>query len=291
MTDVFLKILNMSITASWLLLAVFLVRLLLKKAPKWVSGVFWAMAALRLIIPFSLPSELSLIPSTETIPADIALMHRPAISSGLELVNQAVNPLVADSFTPDPATSANPLQIVLPIAALIWLIGIAVLLLYALVSFLRLKKTVAASLPLDTAAGRVMACDDIPSPFILGLFRPVIYVPSSMSGESLAYVLAHENAHLKRHDHWWKPLGYLLLTVYWFNPLVWIAYILFCKDIELACDEKVIRDYDKEQPPARWLSGKSGPRSASRMCCATKSPPSGSSESPLSSALSPQCFS
>lgn len=247
MTDVFLKILNMSITASWLLLAVFLVRLLLKKAPKWVSGVFWAMAALRLIIPFSLPSELSLIPSTETIPPDIALMPRPAISSGLELVNQAVNPLVADSFTPDPATSANPLQIVLPIAALIWLTGIAVLLLYALVSFLRLKKTVAASLPLDTSAGRVMACDDISSPFILGLFRPVIYVPSSMNGESLDYVLAHENAHLKRHDHWWKPLGYLLLTVYWFNPLVWIAYILFCKDIELACDEKVIRDYDKEQ--------------------------------------------
>lgn len=247
MTDVFLKILNMSITASWLLLAVFLVRLLLKKAPKWVSGVFWAMAALRLIIPFSLPSDFSLIPSTETIPADIALMPRPAISSGLELVNQAVNPLVADSFTPDPATSANPLQIVLPIAALIWLTGIAVLLLYALVSFLRLKKTVAASLPLGTSAGRVMACDDLPSPFILGLFRPVIYVPSSMSSESLAYVLAHENAHLKRHDHWWKPLGYLLLTVYWFNPLVWIAYILFCKDIELACDEKVIRDYDKEQ--------------------------------------------
>lgn len=247
MTDVFLKILNMSITASWLLLAVFLVRLLLKKAPKWVSGVFWAMAALRLIVPFSLPSELSLIPSTETIPPDIALMPRPAISSGLEIVNQAVNPLVADSFTPDPATSANPLQIVLPIAALIWLTGIAVLLLYALVSFLRLKKTVAASLPLDTSAGRVMACDDISSPFILGLFRPVIYVPSSMNGESLDYVLAHENAHLKRHDHWWKPLGYLLLTVYWFNPLVWIAYILFCKDIELACDEKVIRDYDKEQ--------------------------------------------
>ena len=107
MTDVFLKILNMSITASWLLLAVFLVRLLLKKAPKWVSGVFWAMAALRLIIPFSLPSELSLIPSTETIPPDIALMPRPAISSGLEIVNQAVNPLVADSFTPDPATSAT----------------------------------------------------------------------------------------------------------------------------------------------------------------------------------------
>ena len=197
MTDVFLKILNMSITASWLLLAVFLVRLLLKKAPKWVSGVFWAMAALRLIIPFSLPSELSLIPSTETIPPDIALMHRPAITSGLELVNQAVNPLVSESFTPDPLTSANPLQIVLPIAALIWLTGIAVLLLYAFVSFLRLKKTVAASLPLDTSAGRVMACDDLPSPFILGLFRPVIYVPSSMSDESLAYVLAHENAHLK----------------------------------------------------------------------------------------------
>jgi beta-lactamase regulating signal transducer with metallopeptidase domain len=195
MDDVFLKILNMSITASWLLPAVFLARLLLKKAPKRMTFLFWAMAAIRLIFPFSLPSIFSLIPSAETIPAGIALMHRPAIASGIPIVNQAINPIIADTFTPEATASANPLQIVIPLAAIVWVAGIAVMLLYALISYLRLKKTVAASLPLQDAAGRIMVCDEIASPFILGIFRPAIYVPSSMGGETLDYVIAHENAH------------------------------------------------------------------------------------------------
>ena len=243
MSAVFLKILNMSITASWLILAVILARFLLKKAPKWTACLLWTMVAIRLICPISFESVFSLIPSGETIPSDIAMVRSPAISSGITIVNEAVNPLLSASFTPDPTSSANPLQIVIPVAALVWVAGIAALLIYALVSYLKLKKTVSASLPLE---GRIMACDEVKAPFILGVFRPMIYVPSSMRRETLDHVIRHETAHLQRRDHWWKPLGFLLLTVYWFNPLCWIAYILLCRDIEMACDERVIRDMDKD---------------------------------------------
>ena len=238
MSAVFLRLVNLSIAAGWLILAVILARLLLKKAPKWITCVLWALVALRLVCPFSLESALSLIPSTETIPAGIEMMQVPAIESGIAAVNQAVNPVIARSFTPNPASSANPLQIVIPVLAAVWLAGVAALLLYALFSFLRLKKRVRASIP---AGERVLACDEVKSPFILGIFRPRIYVPSAMQEPTLHYVIVHEQAHIRRHDHWWKPLGFLLLTVYWFQPLCWLAYVLLCRDIEMACDEKVIR--------------------------------------------------
>ena len=247
MSAVFLKVLNMSMTASWLILAVVLTRLILKKAPKWIPCLLWGLVAIRLICPFSFESVLSLIPSSETIPANIALQPEPAINSGITIVNEAVNPVVAESFTPAPTDSANPLQIVIPVAAIIWIAGIVIMLAYALISYLKLKKTVSVCVPVGE---RLLACDEVKAPFILGVFRPVIYVPSSMSGKTLAHVIRHEKAHLQRHDHWWKPLGFLLLSVYWFNPLCWIAYILLCRDIEMACDEKVIRDMDKDDMAA-----------------------------------------
>ena len=233
----------MSITASWLILVVVLTRLILKKAPKWIPCLLWGLVAIRLICPFSFESALSLIPSSETIPANIAEQHEPAITSGITIINEAVNPVVAESFTPAPTDSANPLQIVIPVAAIIWIAGIVIMLAYALISFLKLKKSLSVCVP---AGERILACDEVKAPFILGVFRPVIYVPSSMSGKTLEHVIRHEKAHLQRHDHWWKPLGFLLLSVYWFNPLCWIAYILLCRDIEMACDEKVIRDMDKD---------------------------------------------
>lgn len=247
MSAVFLKVLNMSITASWLILAVVLTRLILKKAPKWIPCLLWGLVAIRLICPFSFESVLSLIPSSETIPANIAEQHEPAITTGITIVNEVVNPVVAESFTPAPTDSANPLQIVIPVAAIIWIDGIVIMLAYALFSYLKLKKTVSVCVP---AGERILACDEVKAPFILGVFRPVIYVPSSMSGKTLEHVIRHEKAHLQRHDHWWKPLGFLLLSVYWFNPLCWIAYILLCRDIEMACDEKVIRDMDKDDMAA-----------------------------------------
>ena len=242
MSAVFLKLLNLSITASWLILAVILVRFLLKKAPKWISCVLWALVAVRLVCPFSLESALSLIPSSETIPSNIEMMQKPAIDSGITVINETINPAIAHSFTPDPMTSANPLQIIIPVLSIVWIVGMVAMLLYALISYIRLKKSVGASVPVRD---NILACDEVKSPFILGIFKPLIYIPSSMEGEAMDYVITHESAHIQRRDHWWKPFGYLLLTVYWFNPLCWLAYVLLCRDIEMACDEKVIRDMDK----------------------------------------------
>lgn len=247
MSEVFLKLLNMSITASWLILAVIIIRPLLKKAPKWINCALWALVALRLVCPFSFESALSLIPSSETVPYDIAMQNAPTIETGISSVNQVINPVITDSFTPDPLNSANPLQILIPVASIVWLMGMVLLLLYALISYLRLKKSVGASIVLKDD---IMVCDEVKSPFILGIIKPVVYVPSSMTGETLSCVLNHERAHIRRRDHWWKPLGFLLLSVYWFNPLCWLAYILLCRDIEMACDEKVIRDMDRDEKAA-----------------------------------------
>lgn len=247
MSTVFLKILNMSITASWLILAVVLVRLLLKKAPKWIPCLLWGLVAIRLVCPFSFGSIFSLIPSSETIPTNITVQQEPAINSGITIVNDVINPVIAESFTPAPTDSVNPLQIIIPVAAIVWVSGIVIMLAYALISYIKLKKTVSVCVPVGE---RILSCDEVKAPFILGVFKPIIYVPSSMSGETLDLVIRHETAHLQRHDHWWKPLGYLLLAVYWFNPLCWIAYILLSRDIEMACDEKVIRDMDKDEMAA-----------------------------------------
>lgn len=247
MSAVFLKVLNMSITAGWLIGAVFFARLILRRAPKWIFCLLWGLVALRLVIPFSLESVLSLIPSAGTVPADIAVSPRPALDSGINFVDQAVNPVIMDSFSPAPANSVNPLQVVVEAASAVWIAGIAVMLLWALVSYLRLRRKVAASV--ENGEGTLI-CDEIDSPFILGIVRPKIYVPSGLAGSSLDCVVRHERAHIARRDHWWKPLGFLILSVYWFNPLCWIAYALLCRDIEGACDEKVIRDLDKAEVSA-----------------------------------------
>ena len=228
----------MSITASYLVVAVVLLRLILKKAPKIVSLILWTLVGIRLIVPISLESIFSLIPSAQTVPPDITTTLTPSIHSGLPLLNSTINPIISQSFTPTPSDSVNPLQVITSVATIIWVSGIAVMLLYALVSYIRLKIKVREAVKSEN---NVMLCDNIASPFILGVFRPRIYIPSSLNGQDLPYVLAHENAHLSRCDHLWKPLGFLLLSVYWFNPVLWVAYILLCRDIELACDERVIK--------------------------------------------------
>lgn len=243
MSAVFIKILNMSINASWIILAVILTRFLLKRAPKWIVCALWALVSLRLALPVSFKSSVSAVPSAETIPQNITVAARPQIHSGINMINSAVNPGLSASLAPSSPVGASPVEKIMTAGAVVWLVGVAVMLVYALVSYIRLKKTVAASVGVG---GRVMACDEVRSPFILGVLKPKIYVPSSLSGDTLKYVISHEEAHLKRRDHLWKPLGYLILAVYWFNPLVWIAYVLLCRDIEAACDEKVIRDLDKD---------------------------------------------
>lgn len=242
MEAVFLKVLNMGIAAGWLILAVVLLRFLLRKAPKRLVCLLWAAVAVRLACPVTLQSVLSLIPSAETVSPDMLYAQRPAIQSGIAAVNRAVNPVLAASLSPEPAASANPLQILTAAACLVWLLGLAGMLVYTAVSYLRLHRQLAASVCIG---GRVWLCDNIPTPFILGVARPRICLPSGMGEAEREPVVAHETAHLRRLDHIWKPLGFLLLAVYWFHPLCWLAYALFCRDLELACDESVVRTLDK----------------------------------------------
>ena len=237
MTDLFLKIVNMSISASWIVLAVLVLRLLFKKAPGWVNVLLWGIVAVRLICPFSLESTLSLIPSAETVSPDIMLDRTPEIHTGIPMVNSVINPVISTSFAPDPATSANPLQLWIPTFAGIWIIGMAALLIYTVISFGRLKKKIGTAVKLRE---NVYQSENVASPFVLGIIKPKIYLPFCMDEETAGHVIAHEKAHIRRKDHLWKPLGFLLLTLHWFNPLMWLGYVLLCRDIELACDEKVI---------------------------------------------------
>lgn len=239
MTDVFLGFLNRSLVAAVLILAVLIIRLVFKRAPKWLLCALWALAAVRLACPFSIESVLSLVPSAEPVQPEIIVSAHPAITSGIPAVDAIVNPPLAAAFTPSPAQSANPLQIWTFIAACIWLLGIAVLLLYAAISALRLRLRVRTAVRLE---GNVYQSEFVRSPFILGVIFPRIYLPYGLPEDAQAMVLAHERAHLRRGDQLWKPLGYLILTAYWFNPVCWLAYILFCRDIEAACDEKVVRE-------------------------------------------------
>ena len=243
MAAVFLKLLNLSISASWLVLAVLVLRLVSKRSPKWVNVLLWGIVALRLVLPFSIESALSLIPSAETLSPEVVRFDpAPTITSGVEFIDNAVNPSLSESFAAAPLASVNPLYVWTYLAGWVWLIGLGAMLLYALVSYLRLRRRVSVSLPVQD---HIYLCDAISSPFILGVVKPHIYLPSGLDEVQRQNVLAHEQAHLARRDHWWKPLGFALLAVYWFNPVLWLAYTLLCRDIELACDERVIRTMDE----------------------------------------------
>ena len=243
MAAVFLKLLNLSISASWLVLAVLVLRLISKRTPKWVNVLLWGIVALRLMLPFSVESALSLIPSAETVsPAVVQFDPAPTITSGVNIIDNAVNPSLSEHFAAVPTASVNPLYVWTEIAGWVWLIGLGAMLLYALVSYLRLRRRVSVSL---CVRENIYLCDAISSPFILGVVKPHIYLPSTLDEVQRQNVLSHERAHLTRHDHWWKPLGFALLAVYWFNPVLWLAYALLCRDIELACDERVIRTMDE----------------------------------------------
>ena len=244
MNELFLKIINMSISASWLVLAVLILRFVLKKAPKWINVLLWGIVAIRLICPFSFESTLSLIPSAETIPLNIGMDTTPTINSGISAINNAVNPIISQFNTPMAGASINPLQITIGIYEYIWIFGMIALALYTAISYWRLRRKV------DTAVrykDNIFQSENVSFPFVLGIIKPRIYLPFKMNGQYLEYVVAHEQAHICRKDHWWKPLGFLLLMIHWFNPLMWLAYVLLCRDIELACDEKVIKELGNEQ--------------------------------------------
>lgn len=253
MEKVFIGFLNMGLTATWVVLAVLAVRALCHKAPKSLTVCLWALVGLRLVCPFLAESILSLIPSAEIVSPDILLAERPSIHTGVTMLNYAVNPLISEhlapgysvSSVPTPGASANPMQIIAFVVAVVWIAGMAVMFAYSLCSYLWLRHKVKVSL---CYRDNIYFCDSIATPFVFGTVKPRIYLPSGMSEAQTECVIAHETAHLKRKDHWWKTVAFFLLSVYWFHPLLWVSYLLFSRDIERACDERVVR---KMEPGAR----------------------------------------
>ena len=244
MNELFLKIINMSISASWLIFAVLILRLVLKKAPKWVNILLWGIVAIRLICPFSFESALSLIPSAETFPEKVISGPSFDVQTGITPVDNRINDYLGDRYFEGVTVPANNGNNIMTILTIVWTIGILLLVAYTVISYWRLRRKV------DTAVrykDNIFQSENVKSPFVLGIIKPRIYLPFNMNGQDLEHVVAHEQAHIHRKDHWWKPFGFLLLTIHWFNPLVWLAYVLLCRDIELACDEKVIKELGNEQ--------------------------------------------
>lgn len=242
----FVQLLNVSISASWLILVIVAVRLAFKKMPKALRCALWGLVAIRLLCPFSMQSALSLLPSAETVPEDALYMQ------GLEQFNPVFvevvsNPLFGETADLEFDTTVRKVQSFDVYGMLIWAVGLGAFLLYGIVSYLWLRRKVFVSINLKE---NIWICDTIGTPFILGVIRPRIYLPSALEEDQFSAVIAHEQAHLRRRDHWWKPLGFLLLAIYWFNPVIWLAYILLCRDIELACDEKVIREMNPQDKKA-----------------------------------------
>lgn len=233
MEAVFSKLVGISLVANWLILAVVVLRLLLKKAPRRVTCILWLIVALRLIVPFSIESPVSMIPQTTSViqeAVDTNLIHPEVISSVM---------------TPEPGQDETNAAYVrngqhMPVLPLIWCGGMAAMLCYFAFSYLRMRHLVREA---ARETGNIWICDAVTTPFILGLIRPRIYLPSGLSGATRKCVIAHEQCHLRWKDHWWKPLAFVLLAVYWFDPLVWVSYALLCRDIEFACDERVIHHY------------------------------------------------
>lgn len=240
--SIFINLLNASISACWLVGGVLLFRLVFRKAPRWLTVVLWAVVALRLICPVPIESSLSLVPVAEPLPAEVLNIdpHKGVESTTMEIINNPVYSEYVDSSVP---VDVESFQWDAVLGGLAWVYGAGAMLLYALFSYLYIYLKVRQSMSLSE---NIYLCDRIDTPFIFGIIRPKIYLPSLMYEEDRTFVLAHERAHLKRRDHLWKPLGFLILSVYWFNPVIWLSYILLCRDIELACDEKVIKEMGAE---------------------------------------------
>lgn len=243
MENFFIDLLNISITASYIIIAVILFRAVFRKVPRKFICALWAIAGIRLIMPFSFESIFSLIPSTETIPPNIITRHDAEINSGINLIDIPVNDYLGDRYYEGVTVETGFKEKLMAVVSILWVVGIVAILLYGIFSYLRLKKTVSTAVLLRD---NVWQSENVFSPFILGFVNPKIYIPFGLNDETVSYVTAHENAHLKRRDHWIKPLGFLLLSVYWFNPLIWVAYALLCRDIEAACDEKVISQMNNQ---------------------------------------------
>lgn len=263
MTKLFLTLLNIGIKAGWLILVVLLLRVILRKAPRWTVCLLWGVVALRLVFPFPIESVFSLIPSAQTVPMEIERMEKPEVYTGIGFVDEHVNPVITSQMAPEVEESVNPMQIIIWVAALVWIVGSVLLQTYTLVSYMELRRKVRISIPFRSSRQqlptqlewgenlkiyrKIYVCDQMKSPFILGILNPKIYLPAGMDEAAYENIIQHEATHLKHGDQFWKPLGYLLMSVYWFQPLSWVAYAFFCKDIELACDERATMGMQKSE--------------------------------------------
>lgn len=239
MEAVFIRFLNMSITASWLVFAIVLLRRFFTKIPKKFIVIMWGFVAVRLICPFSFESVFSLIPSKEAIPVNIMYMDKPVIHTGVPLLNSTVNPILSDSLASNTGESINSIQVIIKMMSIIWIIGMIAMVVYTMIQFHRVYKVVREAMPMKET---IWLCDRIASPFVFGVIHPRIFISASMREQDMEYVIAHEKAHIRRLDYLWKVIAFFLLTIYWFCPVFWLAYILFCRDLEYACDEVVLTD-------------------------------------------------
>ncbi len=236
MAEGFLTLVNRGLSAGWLVLAVVAARFLLKKAPRWAVCALWGLVALRLLCPFSPESPLSLIPDAQPVSPEAVWNTVPAVEMAPDATEAPVSP-VLEAVLPDGLpVSPTPAQEIVAAASILWCAGLAGMALYTLVSYRRLSRRVKGAVRID---GNLYQGAAIPTPFVLGVLRPRIYLPNTLSREDMPYVIAHERAHIRRRDPLWKALGFGLLCIYWFQPLLWLGYALFCRDMELACDEKV----------------------------------------------------
>ena len=247
MTELFLKLFNMSLSSVWIVCAVFLIRAVFRRAPKRIFPVLWGLAGIRLLLPVTLKTKLSLIPSAEPLPEGILTSPSPEVHTGFALLDSSINPVLSASLAPAVGDSVNPMQVWMFLAAVVWAVGLAVMISYAAV--------ITVSLRIRLREARKISEGVWSSPwgstaFVLGIVKPRIYLPDSLRAEYIPYVLDHEQAHIRRGDHLYKPLAFLLLSIHWFNPFLWLAYVLLCRDIEMACDEKVVKDYAPEERAA-----------------------------------------
>lgn len=247
MEKMFIEVLNLSLIASLFILSVIILRLFLKRAPKTVICFMWALVGIRLIMPFSVESIFSVIPNSRPIPQNITVSSSPTIDSGIDFIDQPVNDFLTNTVESVRVAESSPVANFIDYAAVAWIVGMFLMICYLVWSYVRVIRTVREAAREDR---NVWICDAVKTPFILGVFRPRIYLPSNLDEQSKKYVLAHERAHIRRLDHVWKPLGFVLLTVHWFNPLMWVAYITLCRDIEFACDEKVIKALGEDSKKA-----------------------------------------
>lgn len=240
MSELFLTLVNRSLAACWLILAILLLRPFLRKVSHAISCALWSLVAVRLLCPFSIQSILSLVPKAQPIPSDFTMLQPPVIDGGAPTVGQTIETPVLPTTPPASGETVLTVSLLPKIVVAVWLIGIAAFAAYLLGSYLRLRLRVRVREAVKQEGG-FWLCDRIDAPFVMGIFRPRILLPYTVEKDDIPYILAHEKAHLARHDHWRKAIGFLLLSVFWFQPLLWIAFFLLCRDIEFACDERVIR--------------------------------------------------